>query len=174
MDIIQFEGKGHKVEVLYKIPKKEEKHLVVVQGGNDTFNRQVLSCKYVDILLDPHIGQRKDFMHQRNSGLNHILCALAKKHNVAIGFSFSAILHSEKRYALLGRIMQNIRLCRKYKVPMVIGSFAKNEWDQRNEKDLQAFFKVLGLRGIEVQMNFAEKRLEEKRRFVQNGVMLAH
>jgi len=160
--------------VYHKLPKKSEKQIVVVQGGDDTFNRQVLSCKYVDILLDPHLGQRKDFMHQRNSGLNHILCALAKEHNVAIGFSFSSILHAERRGPLLGRMIQNIKLCRKYKLPMVIGSFAKNSWDQRNKKDLQAFFKVLGMTGKEVGIHFVEERLEYKRRFVQKGVMLAH
>lgn len=173
MDINLVEGFGYKTEILKKIPKQASKELVIVQGGDDTFNRLALSSKYVDVLLDPHIGQRKDFMHQRNSGLNHILCALAKQYNVSVGFSFSAILESNNRSALLGRIMQNIRLCRKYKVQIVIGSFAKNKWQVRNEKDLQAFFKVLGMTGKEVQMNFVDKRLDYKRRFIQKSVMLS-
>ncbi|MSR85917.1 hypothetical protein EXS74_00810 [Candidatus Woesearchaeota archaeon] len=174
MDIIQYAGNGYHVEVLRGIPKNASKELVVVQGGDDILNRAVVSSRYVDILLDPHLGNRKDFMHQRNSGLNHVLCSLAKENNVAIGFSFSNILHAEKRGVLLGRIMQNILLCRKYKIPMVIGSFAKEEWDVRNEKDLQAFFQVLGMTGKEVHMDFVDKRLDYKRRFVQKGVMLAH
>ena len=174
MDIIQYAGKGYFGSVLRGIPKSPSKEIVIVQGGDDILNRAVVSSRSVDILLDPHLGSRKDFMHQRNSGLNHVLCALAKENNVAIGFSFSSILHAEKRAVLLGRIMQNILLCRKYKIPMVIGSFAKEEWDVRNEKDLQAFFQVLGMTGKEVQMDFVEKRLDYKRRFVQKGVMLAH
>ena len=174
MDILQCEGIGYKADVLQKIPKQSSKDLVVVQGGDDTLNRLALSCKHVDILLDPHLGNRKDFMHQRNSGLNHVLCALAKENTVAIGFSFSAILRSPQREKLLGRMMQNILLCRKYKIPMVIGSFAKNHWEIRNEKDLQAFFMVLGMTGKEVQMNFVQKRLDYKKRFVQKGVMLVH
>ncbi|MDP3728950.1 MAG: RNase P subunit p30 family protein [bacterium] len=173
MDIIQCEGFGYKAEILKKIPKLQSKELVIVQGGDDTFNRLALSSKYVDILLDPHLGQRKDFMHQRNSGLNHVLCALAREHSVAIGFSFSSILHSLQRAKDLGRVIQNIHLCRKYKIPMVIGSFAKDAWDIRNEKDLQAFFKVLGMTGKEVQMEYVKKRLEYKRIFIQKGVMLA-
>lgn len=173
MDITLIEGYGYKAELLKKVPKKAFPEIILVQGGDDTFNRLTVTSKYVDILLDPHLGMRKDFMHQRNSGLNHILCALAKEHNVAIGFSFSAILESKQRAKDFGRIMQNIRLCRKYKIPMVIGSFAKNVWQVRNEKDLQAFFKVLGMTGKEVQMDFVEKRLDYKRRFVQKGVMLA-
>lgn len=174
MDIIQYDGNGHRINVLSRIPKQASKELVVVQGSDDTLNRLALSSRYVDILLDPHLGSRKDFMHQRNSGLNQVLCVLAKENNVAVGFSFSSILHAEKRGRVLGRIMQNIRLCRRYKVPMVIGSFAKNDWDVRNEKDLQAFFQVLGMTGKEVQMDFVEKRLDYKRRFVMKGVMLAH
>lgn len=173
MDITVIEGFAYKVDILKKIPKHVRKELVIVQGGDDTLNRFALSSKYVDILLDPHVGQRKDFMHQRNSGLNQVLCMLAKEYNVAVGFSFSAILESTHRAALLGRIMQNIRLCRKYKVPMVIGSFAKDAWQLRNEKDLQAFFKVLGMTGKEVQMDFVKKRLEYKKKFIQKGVMLA-
>ena len=174
MDIIQYAGNGYKVEVLRRIPKMASKELVIVQGGDDTLNRLAVSSRYVDVLLDPHVGSRKDFMHQRNSGLNHVLCALAKENNVAIGFSFSSILHSTQRAKDMGRMMQNILLCRKYKIPMVIGSFAKDAWDVRNEKDLQAFFQVLGMTGKEVQMNFVEKRLDYKKRFVQKGVMLAH
>lgn len=172
MDIIQCEGHGYRVDVLSRVPKQKSMELIVVQGGDDALNRAAVSCRYVDILLDPHLGNRKDFMHQRNSGLNHVLCALAKENNVAIGFSFSAILRAQHRDKMLGRIMQNILLCRKYKLPMVIGSFAKNSWELRNEKDLQAFFRVLGMTGKEVQMDFVEKRFDYKKRFVQKGVML--
>ena len=174
MDITLLEGFGYKVDVLSRIPKEKTKSIVVLQGGDDSINRLALSSRYVDILLDPHVGQRKDFMHQRNSGLNHVLCALAKENNVAIGFSFSSILRATQREKVLGRIMQNILLCRKYKISMVIGSFAKNSWELRNEKDLQAFFQVLGMTGKEVQMDFVEKRLDYKKRFVQKGIMFAH
>ena len=172
MDIIAFDGNGSRVDILQKVPKhRTPETIVVVQGGDDTVNRDAVSSPNVDILLDPHLGKRRDFMHQRDSGLNHVLCALAKEHNVAIGFSFSAVLRAPTRAKLLGRMMQNIRLCRKYKVRMVIGSFAKSNEDMRNVKDMQAFFKVLGMTGKDVQMNFVEERLDYKRRFIKKGVM---
>ncbi|MEK6947019.1 MAG: hypothetical protein AABX32_05430, partial [Nanoarchaeota archaeon] len=31
---------------------------------------------------------RKDYLHQRASGLNHIMCELASKNNIFIGFSY--------------------------------------------------------------------------------------
>lgn len=175
MDIVQYAGNGYQVEVLKKLPKQEDKNkIIVIQGGDDDLTRQALSSKFVDILLDPHEGSRRDFMHHRDSGLNQVLCHLAREHSIAVGFSLQSILRAKNRAGSLGRIMQNIQLCRKYKVRMVIGSFASNAWEERNEKDLQALFKVLGMTGKEVQMDFVEERLNYKRRYVQKGVMLAH
>ena len=173
MDLIQFDGEGYKVEILKGAPKKEFKeNIIIVQGGDDTINRLAVSCKFVDILLDPHLGDRRDKIYQRNSGLNQVLCELARENNVGIGFSFISVLNSRKRWELLGRIIQNIMLCRKYKVRMVIGSFAKNIDEQRNEKDLQSFFKVLGMTGKDVQMNFVNERFDYKRKYIMKGVML--
>lgn len=174
MDLILFEGKGFRIEVFKKVidrPIKDK--IIVVQGGDDSINRQAVSSKNVDILLDPHLGYRKDSFHQRDSGLNQVLCELAKQNNVAIGFSFSSVLNSTRRSELIGRMMQNILLCRKYKLKMVVGSFAKDENSTRNIIDIQAFFRALGMTGKEVQMNFVSERLDWKRRYVTKGVMLA-
>jgi len=83
------------------------------------------------------------------------------------------VLQSKERGKLIGRMMQNIKLCRKYKVRMVIGSFGKTQDDVRSEKDMQSFFKVIGMTGKEVQMNYVEERLEYKKKFIRKGVMRA-
>ena len=174
MDIIQFEGNGYKVEVARRISDSFIRDkVVIVQSNDDDFNRKVVSSKNVDILLDPHLGYRKDKLHQRDSGLNQVLCELAKENNVAIGFSFSSVLNSTRRSEVIGRMIQNIILCRKYKVKMVIGTFAVSEKDVRNLKDVQAFFRALGMTGKEVQMNFVSERLDWKKRYISKGVMLS-
>ncbi|MBT3323553.1 hypothetical protein HN681_04465 [archaeon] len=174
MDLVVFEGEGYKVDLLERIPNKFVKDkLIVIRGKNDDFNRKVLSSKHVDLLLDPHLGNRNDFMHHRNSGLNQVLCKLARDNNIAIGFSFSSVLRSKEKGKYIGRMMQNIRLCRKYKVRMVIGSFAESKNEIRGLNDIQAFFKVIGMTGKEVVMDYVEKRLAFKRRFIRKGVMLA-
>jgi len=147
---------------------------VVVKGGNDKVNRMAVSSKKCDILLDPHLGRRDDFLHNRNSGLNQVLCKLAKENNVAIGFGFSSVLHS-KDYRELGRIKQNIKLCRKYKLKMVVGNFSQNKSELRGEMDVKAMFKVLGMTGKELKESevFLAKRLDYKRRYVSKGVMRA-
>lgn len=123
----------------------KENGLVVVIGSQ--FNREVLSNKKVDILLSPHHGVVRDFLHYRNSGLNDVLCKLAKKNSVAIGFSFSEVLNSQgiNRSLMLGRMMQNVRFCRKFKVPMVLASFAFEGFEMRAPKDLISFGVVLGM-----------------------------
>ncbi|MEM2915888.1 MAG: RNase P subunit p30 family protein [Candidatus Woesearchaeota archaeon] len=110
-------------------------------------DRVVLERGSADVIFSAESTQPKDYTHQRGSGLNHVLCDLAKKNKVAIGFSFSDILASRdsQRVQLIGRMMQNIMLCRKYKVRMVIGSFAKDPWKMRSPHDLKSFFIVLGM-----------------------------
>jgi RNase P/RNase MRP subunit p30 len=144
---------------------------VIVKGGNDKVNRLAVSSRKVDILLDPHVGYRKDFMHNRNSGLNQVLCKLARDNNVAIGFSFSNILHS-KDYREFGRIMQNIKLCRKYKIKMIVGNFAKSKLDVRELSDVYSLFKVLGMTGKELKESgeFVASRLEYKKGYVSKGI----
>ncbi len=110
-------------------------------------DRIVLERGSADVLFSAESTQPKDYIHQRGSGLNHVLCALARKNNVAIGFSFSDVLASSgsQRAQLIGRMMQNIMLCRKYKVRMLIGSFAKDPWKMRSPHDLVSFFVAVGM-----------------------------
>ena len=119
--------------------------VVIVKGGSDKVNRAALENKKVDILLSPESGKRTDFIHCRNSGLNQVLCALARKNEIAIGFNFCDILNSKERDKLMGRMMQNIRLCRKFKVNMLFDCFTDNEWEKREKKDLFAFAQILGM-----------------------------
>ncbi len=116
-------------------------------------DRAVLERGSADVLFGAEFTQPKDYAHQRGSGLNHVLCELAYKNRVAIGFSFSSILESSgsQRTQLLGRMMQNIMLCRKYHVGMVIGSFANDPWKMRSSHDLQSFFVLLGMHPAEAK-----------------------
>ncbi len=116
-------------------------------------DRPVLERGSADVLFGAEGTQPKDYMHQRGSGLNHVMCELAQKKNVAIGFSFSSILEAKEsqRSRIMGRMMQNIMLCRKYKAKTVIGSFAKDPWQMRSGHDLQAVFTLLGMHPAEAK-----------------------
>ncbi|MFH1972001.1 MAG: RNase P subunit p30 family protein [archaeon] len=166
MDINLFEND---VELVNNPISRKEK-LIIIQGGEDRINRLAVSNKNIDILLDPQLGTKQDFLHNRNSGLNQVLCKLAKKNKVAIGFSFNNILKNSSS-KILGRIIQNIKLCRKYKLTIVVGNFSKSE--TRNINDIHSFYKTLGMTGKELQdgSNYKEHKLDYKRRYITKGVM---
>ena len=123
---------------------KKTKDLIFIKSSDK--DRFIVEKKKADVLFSLEDHHRQDFMHHRASGLNHVLCQLASKNKLIIGFSFNTILKNKKRaYKILGRMMQNIRLCRKYKVKTLIGSFAEKPFEIRDAKDLISLFSVLGM-----------------------------
>ncbi|MBM3199888.1 hypothetical protein FJZ53_03035 [Candidatus Woesearchaeota archaeon] len=126
-----------------------EHGLRVVIGSKN--NRNVVEEKKVDLLLSPEKGVKRDSFHHRNSGLDMVVCKLAKKNNIAIGFNFNDVLRSEGvvRAETLGRMIQNVRLCRKHKLRMVLGSFARTKWQMRSKSDLLSFGIVIGMHPAE-------------------------
>jgi len=120
--------------------------LIIEASDDDELNRIVFENKKVDIIF--HLEDKRkpyDPTHFRNSGLNQVLCKLANKNNIHIGFSLDEILKSKNQSLLIGRIKQNIKLCRKYKVKMVFASLAKDKYGLRLSKDLISLMKVLGM-----------------------------
>jgi RNase P/RNase MRP subunit p30 len=114
----------------------------VMVKGND---RQVIEKAKPQLILELESQPKKDPMHARNSGLNHVLCELLHKNNIAVGLSLHLLLHSEHRSMLLGRMLQNIRLCKKYKVKLVLASFAINPYEMRSAHDMAALERCLGM-----------------------------
>src|SRR3989338_11038963 len=66
--------------------------------------------KKKDIIVYNLEDQKRDFIHFRNSGLNQVLCKLAKKNNIAVAFNFNLVLNNDEmsRSQILGRMMQNV------------------------------------------------------------------
>lgn len=126
------------------IPKvRNTADLVIVESSDS--DRKLLENSEEIILVNVEETKKSDFMHQRASGLNHIMCSLAHKNDITLAFSFSKILNAPKRAELLGRIKQNIKLCRKYKVKTRIASFAETPYEMRSPRDLIDFFSNLGM-----------------------------
>ena len=135
-------------ELMSKISSLHSKKLpIIVLGSTDEINRAALEDKRVDMLLSPEEKKKKDFMHFRNSGLNHILCRFASQNNIKIGISFSSLVrNSGKELSLrLGRIMQNIMICRKYRTKIVIASFAESQEQLASPYELKSLGFSLGM-----------------------------
>lgn len=123
---------------------KSQKFLAAKSSENDRF---LIESKKIKLIYGLEETSRKDYIHQKASGLNHIICGIARKNNVVIGFSYEGLINSEqpKSAVLMGRMMQNISLCQKYKVKTVIGSFSGNPLDLRAPHDIAALFGKLGM-----------------------------
>jgi RNase P/RNase MRP subunit p30 len=116
---------------------------IIIFSNNDEFSRQVLEKLDISVLV-VSVKDRKDFSKQRNSGLNHVLCEIAKKRGIVIGIDFDEIVKSsgKVRAEILGRVMQNIRLCNKKKVFM---RFVSVSGIKRDKYDLKSLGLVLGM-----------------------------
>lgn len=151
---------------------QKSKDLVIVEGGK--LNREILENRNVDILVSPEREEGRDSFHQRHSGLNQVLCKIAKKNRIAIAFNFNDILNAKNKHRILGKMMQNIRLCRKYKVDMIIASFAREKYEMRNPNDLISFFVCLGMNQGEAKNALMKSKdmLERKKNLIIEGIEL--
>lgn len=146
---------GSEKAVLIKANNKEELRkkvneakkldkIVVVESNKNTIRYAIEKLKGL-IIVDSEASKDRDFMDYRNAGLNHVLCKLAKQNGHVISFNFNLVLNSEKKALILGRMMQNVKLCRKFKINMLIGSFAKNSYELRSKDALLNFGVCIGM-----------------------------
>lgn len=157
-----------------KEANKAKENIIIVVADNCDSIKSLVETKKVDIvLIDPK--RSKDFMRQRASGLNHIFCELAYRKDVAIAFSFNSVLRSSDASMLFGRIMQNIKLCRKYRVRMVFATFAVNKGEMRSYSDMLSFARNMGMTPKEAadSFNAYPKIAEEKKFYIREGVRKA-
>ena len=115
----------------------QKKERAIVVGQNEDFNRKILEIKGVDTLI---LGDslEKDYMKQRNSGLNEILCKIATKNSIKIGINLSFVSKNKKELAInLARLIQNIYLCKKTNTKLIfLGG--------KDKKALQSLLIILG------------------------------
>lgn len=125
----------------------ELKGLGIVFSENYNADRGLVEKGKLKILVNSHTNNLRDSLHFRSSGLNHVLCRLCHENNIAVGFSLDTALDAK----LLGRVKQNIKLCRKYKVRMRFFSFAKNKFEMRGREDMLGFLRSIGMTGKEAK-----------------------
>ena len=121
---------------------KDNEKVVVISQLDDEFNRKILENKKVDMFVLNEDLKIKDYMKQRNSQLNEILCKLAVKNNIIIGVEIEKIVKKSdiEKAKSLARLRQNIMLCKKSKCNLIC--YAKNL--DKNKKELQSLILTLG------------------------------
>lgn len=122
-------------EIIKKQKQENPKQPVLVVSKDDDLSRKILEKTQTNILVILQ-AQRKDFQKQRNSGFNHVLAKIAKKNNIQIGICLDEIIKSKgkEKAEILARVIQNIDLCKKFKVQMQFcGEYSaiKNIYDKK-------------------------------------------
>jgi len=123
-----------------KKAKNLSKNLFVQSSSKD---REIIEQNKNITLFNLETQGKKDFIHHRASGLNQVLCKLIKDHNISVAFSFSTVLNTTSKDKLIGRIKQNIKFCKKYKIERIFSSFASKPYELRPAKDILSFFGVI-------------------------------
>lgn len=120
-------------------------------------DRVFIENKKIKIIYGFEENYKKDYLHQRGSGLNHIICKLVKKNDINVGLSYSLLFNKSKTMPslLIGRIMQNISLCQKYNVKTVIGSFSEKPFELRSPYDITSLFMMLGMDNKNIKDSFS-------------------
>ncbi len=129
-----------------------------------------------DFITGIEKGTHKDYMHQRNSGLNHVIAKELAKKGIGYLISIKDIIESKNRVVLLGRIMQNIRICKKYNLAIAIASFAEDSYGIKGLHDIISLLSCLGLdaKNAKKAVSCLHKALEKKsdKSIICNGIRL--
>ena len=133
---------------------RKQTELIIVAAKELNFNRVVVETPEVDILSGKDIQ------------LNHVMCELAKKNNVAIEFNFHDLITSYKktRERVFMNMIENAKFIRKYKTPFIITAGAMDPWDLRSPFDLLSFGRLLGLQDPQIKKAMSDVVVKENRK----------
>lgn len=116
-----------------EIAKAKNKSKIVVVKCNDNV-RQIIE-KSPSLIYGMEDHNNSDFIHHKNSGLNQVLAKLMATKKVSYAVNFNDLIKGD-RVKLFSRIKFNIKLCKKYKVNIIIASFANNSYKMKGKKDM--------------------------------------
>jgi RNase P/RNase MRP subunit p30 len=110
---------------------------VAALGGTPKANRFAVSTRGIDFLIMPAGIERNAF--------DIALARVAAENNVEVAASFSEFLRadSRERARLMKEYSMVARLCAKRKAKFSIFSCARNEFEMRSPKELEAFAALL-------------------------------
>jgi len=121
--------------------------LVIVDGRTDEPARAASESWDVDLIVNPELNEERDLVDQWSSGLDHIMSSFMAERDIGYLVNCGNLLHSSglRRTRLIGRIMQNLRLAKKYGFKVVVSSGSRTPQDARNPSDLTQVAMMLGM-----------------------------
>ena len=129
----------------------KQKNKKTIQGKDISFNRIALENKNTETLILSHTNKH-DRLNQRDSGLNQVLCKIALENNITLAIDMKEVSETKDKKSkaiILSRIIQNIKLIKKY----------KNKFKLINYKNKEQAFSFLLSLGLPT--NLAKKATEK-------------
>jgi RNase P/RNase MRP subunit p30 len=107
---------------------------IAVVARDENFNRKVLEMKKISVLVFPGNYKSKDKLKQRDSGLNQVLCKIARDNDIKIGIDLNKVLQGNEFEIAhkISQLKQNIKLCNKFKVKMILVNCKLNNFDVKS------------------------------------------
>ena len=115
----------------------------IIDGQHPALRSQIEQG--ISAVINLETDPKPDGLHSRRSGLNQVLAALLHRKKGMMLFNHRLVRENvgQQRALIIGRMQQNVALCRKYKVPMAIVTMAKTPYELRSPHDLQSFGTLL-------------------------------
>jgi hypothetical protein len=92
-------------------------------------------------IVNAEMNSKKDFVHHRGSGLNHIIFSAMREYGINYILNIS-ILNNP---IIMGRAMQNIYLARKSNTRVIVASFADTPKKLFSKKDVEGLLRLLSM-----------------------------
>lgn len=133
--------------IVETIKSKDKSKKIAVYGFSDEFNRRAVETLKIDYLVSPENNNGKDNLKQRASGFSHVIAEAAKKKNIQIIVDLNWInaLKGKSKAIVISRVIQNIVICRKSKIDLKFATFARDESELLDEKQMKAIGFSLGM-----------------------------
>lgn len=162
---------------------KTDFDLILIKGGSNKKNRYIIEQLSVDFIVDPHISEesRFDFIHHYNSGLNHVLTKLANEKNIGVLTTLNSLVYKNKIFISkdIGRISQNVKLCRKYGALFSSQFIIKNKLEFRSLKELMAIGTLYNMstQQLKDSISAIENKINENlnktnKHYIDKGIVL--
>ena len=129
----------------------------------------------VHVFIDLELLEKQDNVHHRNSGLDSTSAKLCAEQGALIGINIANIRKQDP--IIIGRIMQNIELCRQHKTRMAVISSAKTKEELLDPSDVTSLLLVLGMSPSEakqtvhnLEKTYKEHLFKTSNLYVKEGV----
>ena len=99
---------------------KGKKRPIYLESDSYKVLRQAVDKKLVDGIVHAEFQAKKDSVHYRRSGIDDVLARFMAKNKVAYVIDLKALLGSSELDMVLGRVIQNIMLCKKFKTKILV------------------------------------------------------